>query len=41
VVNVIARGVVPLVEATGSAGGPEASPSGVRHLGMAGMRRLG
>ena len=41
VVNVIARGVVPLVEAAGGAGGPAASPAGVRHLGMAGMRRLG
>ena len=41
VVNVIARGVVPLVEATSGAGGPESSPAGVRHLGMAGMRRLG
>jgi error-prone DNA polymerase len=40
VVNVIARGVVPLVEAAGGAGGPE-SPSGVRQLGQAGMRRLG
>ncbi|MCJ7711255.1 MAG: hypothetical protein MUQ32_10560, partial [Chloroflexi bacterium] len=40
VVNVIARGVVPLVEAAGDAGGPE-SPSGVRQLGQAGMRRLG
>ncbi len=40
VVNVIARGVVPLVEAAGGAGGPD-GPSGVRHLGMAGMRRLG
>ena len=41
VVNVIARGVVPLVEAAGGAGGPAASPAGVRHLGMAGIRRLG
>ncbi len=41
VVNVIAREVVPLVEATSAAGGPESSPAGVRHLGMAGMRRLG
>jgi DNA polymerase III alpha subunit len=40
VVNVIARGVVPLVEAAGGAGGPE-GPSGVRQLGQAGMRRLG
>jgi len=40
VVNVIARGVVPLVEAAGGVGGP-ASPSGVRQLGQAGMRRLG
>ena len=40
VVNVIARGVVPLVEAARGAGGPE-GPSGVRQLGQAGMRRLG
>jgi len=41
VVNVIAREVRPLVEATSSAGGPEASPAGVRQMGQAGMRRLG
>ncbi|HSP17920.1 MAG TPA: OB-fold nucleic acid binding domain-containing protein [Myxococcaceae bacterium] len=40
VVNVIAREVVPLVEAAAGAGGPE-SPAGVRHMGQAGMRRLG
>jgi len=40
VVNVIAREVVPLVEAAAGAGGPE-SPSGVRQMGQAGMRRLG
>ncbi|HEY5435425.1 MAG TPA: PHP domain-containing protein [Candidatus Limnocylindrales bacterium] len=40
VVNVIARGVVPLVEGAGGTGGPE-GPSGVRQLGQAGMRRLG
>jgi hypothetical protein len=39
VVNVIARGVVPLVEAAGTVGGP-ASPLGVRQIGQAGMRRL-
>jgi error-prone DNA polymerase len=40
VVNVVAREVVPLVEATAGAGGP-ASPSGVKQIGQAGMRRLG
>jgi DNA polymerase III alpha subunit len=40
VVNVIAREIVPLVEAAASAGGPD-SPSGVRQMGQAGMRRLG
>ncbi len=40
VVNVIARGVVPLAEAAGSAAGPESLP-GVRQLGQAGMRRSG
>jgi error-prone DNA polymerase len=40
VVNVVARRIVPLVEAAGRAGGP-ASPSGVRPLGYAGLRRLG
>ena len=40
VVNVVAREVVPLVEAAAGVGGPE-SPSGVRQMGQAGMRRLG
>ena len=40
VVNVIARSVTPLVEAAGSVGGP-ASPTGVRQIGHAGMRRMG
>ncbi len=40
VVNVVAREVRPLVDAASAAGGP-ASPSGVRQLGQAGMRRLG
>lgn len=40
VVNVIARGVVPLVEAAGGAAGP-ASLSGIRQLGQAGVRRSG
>jgi error-prone DNA polymerase len=40
VVNVIARDVSPLPEATASVGGP-ARPPGVRQLGMAGMRRMG
>ncbi len=40
VVNVVARAVEPLVEAANRVGGP-ASPSGVRQLGQAGMRRLG
>jgi error-prone DNA polymerase len=39
VVNVVAREVRPLVEATAGTGGP-GSPSGVRQLGQAGMRRL-
>ncbi len=39
VVNVIARDVRPLVEVASAAGGPE-SPSGVRQMGQAGMRRL-
>jgi error-prone DNA polymerase len=38
VVNVIARDVTPLVEATAGVGGPE-SPAGVRQMGQAGMRR--
>ncbi|MEW6226236.1 MAG: PHP domain-containing protein [Chloroflexota bacterium] len=40
VVNVVAREVVSLVEAAGSAGGP-ASPLGVKAIGQAGLRRLG
>ncbi len=40
VVNVVARRVESLVEATRAAGGP-GHPDGVRQLGMAGMRRLG
>jgi error-prone DNA polymerase len=40
VVNVIAREVRALVEVAAAVGGP-ASPSGVRQLGMAGMRRMG
>jgi hypothetical protein len=40
VVNVIAREVHPLVESASAVGGPE-SPSGVRQMGMAGMRRVG
>ncbi len=39
VVNVIARGVVPLPDAVASAGGPE-TPPGIRQQGYAGMRRL-
>ena len=39
VVNVVAREVRPLVEATAGTGGP-GSPSGVRQMGQAGMRRL-
>lgn len=39
VVNVIARDVRGLVEATQATGGPE-HPHGVRQLGMAGMRRM-
>ncbi len=40
VVNVIARGVVPLVDAAGAAGGPVA-PLGVKAIGQSGLRRLG
>jgi error-prone DNA polymerase len=40
VVNVIARSVKPLVEAASAVGGP-GTPSGVRQMGQAGMRRLG
>ena len=40
VVNVIARRVEGLVDATAGTGGPD-HPQGVRQLGMAGMRRLG
>jgi error-prone DNA polymerase len=40
VVNVIAHEVRPLVEMAATAGAPD-QPEGVRHLGMAGMRRLG
>jgi error-prone DNA polymerase len=40
VVNVIARGVVPLVDAAGAAGGPVA-PLGLPAIGQAGLRRLG
>ena len=40
VVNVIARRVEPLPEATAAVGGP-ARPPGVRQLGYAGMRRVG
>jgi len=39
VVNVVAREVRPLVEATARAGGPS-SPTGVQQMGQAGMRRL-
>ncbi len=40
VVNVVAREVRPLVDEARRIGGP-ARPDGVRHLGYAGMRRLG
>jgi DNA polymerase III alpha subunit len=39
VVNVVARSVTPLVEATSNTGGP-VSPTGVRAIGQAGLRRL-
>ncbi len=39
VVNVVAREVRPLVEATAGTGGP-GSPVGLRQMGQAGMRRL-
>jgi hypothetical protein len=40
VVNVVARAVRPLAEASASVGGP-LQPTGVRHMGYAGMRRVG
>jgi len=40
VVNVVAREVRPLPEVASAAGGPE-RPAGVRHIGQAGLRRLG
>jgi error-prone DNA polymerase len=40
VVNVIAREVHPLVEAAAAVGRP-GTPTGVRQMGMAGMRRIG
>ncbi len=40
VVNLIARRIQPLTEVARAVGGPE-RPDGVRHLGHAGMRRLG
>ncbi len=40
VVNLVAREVRPLPEVAASAGGPD-QPGGVRHMGQAGMRRLG
>ncbi len=40
VVNVVAHEIVPLTAAADGAGGPE-SPTGVRQMGHAGMRRLG
>ena len=40
VVNVVAHEIVPLTVAADGAGGPE-SPTGVRQMGHAGMRRLG
>jgi len=39
VVNVVARDVRPLPEATAEVGGPARPPAGVRSLGYAGMRR--
>ena len=40
VVNVVAHEIVPLTTVAERAGGPE-SPTGVRQMGQAGMRRLG
>jgi error-prone DNA polymerase len=40
VVNLVAHQVQPLPEVAATAGGP-VQPSGVRHMGHAGMRRLG
>ncbi|MBA2571254.1 MAG: hypothetical protein H0V04_08760 [Chloroflexi bacterium] len=40
VINLVARRILPLTEVARGAGGP-GRPEGVRHLGHAGMRRLG
>jgi DNA polymerase III alpha subunit len=40
VVNLVARRILPLAEVCRDAGGPD-KPDGVRHMGQAGMRRLG
>jgi error-prone DNA polymerase len=40
VVNLVARRIEPLPELARRQGGP-AAPAGVRHLGHAGMRRVG
>lgn len=40
VVNVVARQVRPLAEVAAGVGGP-VQPEGVRHMGYAGMRRVG
>jgi error-prone DNA polymerase len=40
VVNLVARRILPLAEVCRGSGGPD-TPDGVRHMGQAGMRRLG
>ncbi|MFN8619294.1 MAG: PHP domain-containing protein [Chloroflexota bacterium] len=40
VVNLVARRILPLAEVCRGSGGPD-RPDGVRHMGQAGMRRLG
>jgi error-prone DNA polymerase len=40
VVNVIAHEVRPLIDVAANAGAPD-QPTGVKQLGMAGMRRMG
>jgi len=40
VVNLVARRILPLADVCRGSGGPE-RPDGVRHMGQAGMRRLG
>jgi error-prone DNA polymerase len=40
VINLVARRILPLVEVCRTSGGPD-GPKGVRHMGQAGLRRVG